>query len=65
VKKKGLSVEELAQSARVHPDGLLELLEEDVQRGVLVRHADGSFQLSRFAEEEYGSALRQLNSWKE
>jgi hypothetical protein len=61
----GKSLEELAAAAKAHPEPMLELLLEEVERGLLVRLQDGTFRLSVYAESTYGDALRDLNSWKE
>jgi hypothetical protein len=56
---KGKTVSELAWLLKLSEPTILELLRQDVDRGVVVER-DGHFALSPDAEQKFGAALRTM-----
>jgi uncharacterized protein with von Willebrand factor type A (vWA) domain len=57
---RGLTEDAIAAATGLTTAQVLELLETDCQRGMVVRGADGTFRLSEGAERCFGEALRAL-----
>lgn len=56
----GLNEDAIAEATGLSPAFVLELLETDCERGMVVRTSEGRFRLSDRAERVFGQALRDL-----